>query len=120
MSYIDGFLIPVPATNKDAYITTSKKMTAFFERHGAVRIVECWGNDVFDGKIVDFKRAVAAREGESIVFSWIEWPSKDVRDRANRAMREDVELMDVDMPFDGKRMVFGGFDVLLDFKSKQP
>lgn len=115
MSYIDGFLIPVPAENRAAYTASAKKMTAFFERQGALRVVECWGNDIKDGKVTDFKRAVAAKAGENVVFSWIEWPSKEVRDKADKAMMEDPELKDMDMPFDGKRMIFGGFEVLLDY-----
>ena len=114
MSYIDGFVVPVPQGNKAAYLALSKQMTATFKRLGALRVVECWGSDVPDGKVTDFKRAVAAEGGENVVFSWIEWPSKEVRDKGNKAMMEDPAMKDMKMPFDGKRMIFGGFEVILD------
>jgi len=114
MSYFDGFVVPVPAGNKEAYLKSSRKMTTICKRYGATRMVECWGDDVPDGKVTDFKRAVDAKEGETVVFSWIEWPSKEVRDKGNKAMMEDPEMKDMDMPFDGKRMIYGGFATLLD------
>ncbi len=114
MSYIDGFVVPVPAGNREAYLAMSKKMTATLKRLGANRVVECWGSDVPDGKVTDFKRAVAAQSGENVAFGWVEWPSKETRDKGNKAMMEDPAMKDMEMPFDGKRMIFGGFDVLLD------
>jgi uncharacterized protein YbaA (DUF1428 family) len=118
MSYIDGFVVPVPVGNKDAYLAMSKKMTATFKRLGATRVVECWGSDVPDGKVTDFKRAVAAQSGENVAFGWVEWPSKETRDKGNKAMMEDPAMKDMDMPFDGKRMIFGGFEVLYDTSSQ--
>jgi uncharacterized protein YbaA (DUF1428 family) len=80
-----------------------------------VRIVECWCDDVPDGKLTDFKRAVKAEAGENVVFSWIVWPSKSVRDAANKKIMEDPRMRPPsDMPFDGKRMIFGGFEILID------
>lgn len=114
MSYIDGFVVPVPAGNKEAYRAAAQKAVATFQRCGATRIVECWGTDVPDGQVTDFRRAVAAPGGENVVFAWIEWPSKEARDKGNQAMMEDPEMKDMDMPFDGKRMIYGGFEVLLD------
>ena len=114
MSYIDGFVIPVPAGNKEAYRAAALKAVEVFKRCGAIRVVECWGDDVPDGKVTDFKRAVDAKEGETVVFSWIEWPSKEVCDKVNKEMREDPAMKDMDMPFDGKRMIYGGFAPLLD------
>jgi len=115
MSYIDGFVIPVPADKKQAYREMAAKASPIFKEYGATRIVECWGDDVPDGKITDFKRAVKAEPGENIVFSWIVWPSKEVRDAANQKMRDDPRMkMPPDMPFDGKRMIMGGFEILLD------
>lgn len=118
MSYVDGFVVPVPQGKKEAYRALATKMKPMFERLGAVRVVECWGNDVPDGKVTDFKKAVKAEPGENVVFSWIEWPSKQVRDAANKQMMEDPEMKNMDMPFDGKRMFFGGFEVMLDSKPR--
>jgi uncharacterized protein YbaA (DUF1428 family) len=115
MSYIDGFVIPVPTGKKQAYRDMAAKAASIFKEYGATRIVECWGDDVADGKVTDFKRAVQAQPGESIVFSWIVWPSKQVRDAGNQRMRDDPRMkMTPDMPFDGKRMIFGGFEIMLD------
>jgi len=115
MSYIDGFVIPVPSGKKEAYREMAAKAAVLFQEYGATRIVEAWGDDVPDGKVTDFKGAVKAEAGESIVFSWIVYPSRAVRDEANRKMRSDPRIkMTDDMPFDGKRMIFGGFEILLD------
>ncbi|MBC7975587.1 MAG: DUF1428 domain-containing protein [Myxococcales bacterium] len=115
MSYIDGFVLPVPAAKKQAYLEMAAKTAPLFREYGALQVVECWGDDVRDGKVTDFNRAVKAESGESVVFSWIVWPSKAVRDAGNKKMMEDPRMkMDGDMPFDGKRMIIGGFEVLLD------
>lgn len=114
MSYIDGFVIPVPDGKKDAYRASAVKAAQVFKRLGATRIVECWGSDIPDGKVTDFKKAVNAVSGENVVFSWIEWPSKEARDKGNKEMMDDAEMKNMDMPFDGKRMFWGGFEVLLD------
>jgi uncharacterized protein YbaA (DUF1428 family) len=115
MAYIDGFVIPVPAGKKDAYRELAARAAPIFKEHGALRIVECWGDDVPDGKITDFKRAVKAEAGETVVFSWIVWPSKDVRDAGNKKVMSDPRLSHgPDMPFDGKRLIYGGFELLLD------
>ena len=116
MSYIDGFVIPVPADKKDAYRALAAKVAQIYKEFGATRIVECWGDDLPDGKVTDFKRAVKAEEGEVVVFSWIEWPSKEVRDAGNKKLMEDSRIKPDDMPFDGKRIIWGGFDLLLDIK----
>src|SRR2546423_1729966 len=115
MSYIDGFVIPVPAANKEAFLQMARKTAPVFLEHGATRVVECWGNDVPDGKVTDFKGAVKAEAGENIVFSWIVWPSKAVRDAASKKIMEDPRMRPgSDMPFDGKRLIYGGFEVVLD------
>ena len=115
MSYIDGFVIPVPTGKRAAYKEMSTKAAAVFQEYGATRVVECWGDDVPDGKVTDFKMAVKAAAGENVVFSWIVWPSKEIRDKANEKIRDDPRMkMTPDMPFDGQRMIFGGFEVLLD------
>lgn len=114
MSYIDGFIVPVPAGNKDAYRTLAAKAAEVFREHGALRVVEAWGDDVPDGKITDFKGAVKAEPGEIVVFSWVEWPSKAVRDEASPKIMNDPRLKMEAMPFDGKRLIYGGFATLLD------
>lgn len=115
MSYVDGFLVPVPAGKREAYKTMAAKAAPIFQEHGAQRIVECWGTDLPRGKVNDFYTAVIAKEDENVVFSWIVWPSKHARDEGNKKVMEDPRLKDMsDMPFDGKRMIFGGFEILLD------
>jgi uncharacterized protein YbaA (DUF1428 family) len=115
MSYIDGFVIPVPADKKEAYREMAAIAAPIFREHGATRVVECWGDDVPDGKVTDFKRAVKAEAGESVVFSWIVWPSKAARNEGNRKVMADPRIQPgPDMPFDGKRLIFGGFELLLD------
>ena len=114
MSYVDGFVIPVPSGGRERYRAAAQKFHEKFKHLGAIRQVECWGDDVPDGKVTDFKRAVAANGAETVVFSWIEWPSKEVRDAANKKIIDDPDMKDMDMPFDGKRMIFGGFEVMFD------
>ena len=115
MSYVDGFVIPVPAGNKEAYRELATKAAPIFKEHGATRVVECWGDDVPDGKVTDFKRAVKAEDGENVVFSWITWPSKAARNAGMAKVMADPRMkMSDDMPFDAKRMIFGGFELLLE------
>jgi uncharacterized protein YbaA (DUF1428 family) len=118
-AYVDGFVAPVPDGNREAYLAMARKAATKFEEHGATRVVEAWGNDIPDGKVTDFRRAVQAADGENVVFSWIEWPSKAVRDEAWPKIMADPDMQPdhANMPFDGKRMFWGGFDVLLDTKA---
>ncbi len=109
-SYADGFVLPVPAANKDAYLKMAQDAWSNFKKHGATRLVEAWGDDVPDGKVTDYRRAVKAEEGETVVFSFIEWPNKATRDAAWAKMMADESMKpDGYIPFDGKRMCWGGF-----------
>jgi uncharacterized protein YbaA (DUF1428 family) len=116
MGYIDGFIVPVPAANKDAYRQMASKAAAIFKEYGAVRIVEGWGDDVPPGKVTDYNGAVKATGDENVVYSWIEWPSKAHRDAAWPKIMADERMKpdQANMPFDGKRMIYGGFAPLLD------
>lgn len=116
MNYVDGFVAAVPAANKDKYIEHAKQALPLFKEMGVIRMVECWGDDVPDGKVTDFRRAVQAKGGEVVLFSWMEWPDKKTRDAGMEKMMKDprFEAMGADMPFDGKRMIFGGFLPVLD------
>ncbi|TCW15191.1 uncharacterized protein YbaA (DUF1428 family) [Raoultella sp. BIGb0138] len=116
MKYVDGFVVAVPAKNKEAYRELAAKAAPLFKEFGALRVVECWADDVPAGQLTDFRLAVKAAEDEEVVFSWIEYPSKEVRDAANAAMMADprMKALGDSMPFDGKRMIFGGFSPLLD------
>ncbi|MET4577002.1 DUF1428 domain-containing protein [Ottowia thiooxydans] len=119
MSYIDGFVVPVPSDKRDRYVEMCKMFYLKAKKLGALRHVECWGDDVPDGKVTDFKRAVDAKAGETVVFSWIEWPSKEVRDAANKKMMEDPDMENMEMVFDGKRMIYGGFVPVFDGNASQ-
>ena len=116
MSYIEGFVLAVPSDNKEAYRAAAAKAWPLFKEFGATHHIECWGDDVPDGKTTDFRRAVKAEANETVVFSWIEYPSKEVRDAANKKMMEDPRMKEFgdNMPFDGKRMIFGGFVPIFD------
>ena len=115
MGYADGFLVPVPSANREAYRAVAASAAAVFREYGASRVVEAWGEDVPDGEVTDFRRAVKARDGESVVFSWIEWPSKEVRVESWKKIMEDPRMKPgEEMPFDGKRVIYGGFAPILD------
>ncbi|EIL7242159.1 DUF1428 family protein [Escherichia coli] len=116
MKYVDGFVVAVPADKKDAYREMAAKAAPLFKEFGALRIVECWAIDVPDGKVTDFRMAVKAEENEEVVFSWIEYPSKEVRDAATQKMMSDPRMKEFgeSMPFDGKRMIYGGFESIID------
>ncbi len=107
--YIDGCLIPVPSGNKDAYLKMATTHAQVLKENGATRVVDAWGDDVPDGKLTDYKGAVKARGDETVVYSWIEWPSKEVRDRGWEKAMADPRMKNLEMPFDGQRLVYGGF-----------
>jgi uncharacterized protein YbaA (DUF1428 family) len=111
MAYVDGFVLAVPTANKEKFIEHARRFDPVFMEYGATRVVECWGDDVPAGKQTDFQRAVQATADETVVFSWIEWPDKAVRDAGMAKMMEDPRMdpKENPMPFDGMRMIFGGF-----------
>jgi uncharacterized protein YbaA (DUF1428 family) len=116
MAYIDGFVVAVPTANKQQYRKQAKKMSALFKEYGARQQVECWGDDIPPGKLTSFPMAVKCKKDETVVFSWILWPSRAARNRAWKKLMTDPRMRPGNnpMPFDGKRMIFGGFDVMLD------
>ena len=114
MSYVDGVVAAVPEANKEAYIEHARQAAAIFREFGATEVVECWGDDVPEGKINSMHTAVQRKEGEAIVLSWIIWPSKDIRDAGWARMMEDSRMADQELPFDGSRMIFGGFNMVLE------
>lgn len=113
MAYVDGFLIPVPNARKDDYRSHEEKWWPWFRDRGATAMTVCWGDDVKAGKVTDFQRAVALEPDETVVFAWMSWPDRATRDKAFEGMDETTMVMS-EMPFDGKRMVFGGFTPILD------
>lgn len=117
MAYVDGFVIAVPTAEKEAYRKLSEEMAPVFRKHGATSVIECWGDDVPDGELTSFPMAVKCKEDETVVFSWITWPDKETRDAGNQRTMEEMEAAGMspeDMPFDGKRMIFGGFKTLVE------
>ncbi len=118
MAYIQGFVVAVPAANKEAYRKHAADAVPLFKEFGMTRLVEAWGDEVPTGKVTDFKGAVKAKPDEVIVFSWMEFPSKEIRDAANQKMMSDPRMKDMGagMPFDGQRMIFAGFSSIIDEK----
>ena len=116
MTYVDGFLAAVPNDNKDEFIEHAKAASVLFKEYGAVKQVECWGDNVPDGEVTSFPLAVKKKPDETVVFSWVVWPSKEVRDEGWAKMMEDERMKpeNMPMPFDGKRVVYGRFAVILD------
>ena len=112
-TYIDGFLAAVPTANREAYRAHAADAARIFRKHGALSIVECWGDDVPEGKLTSMPMAVQRNADETVVFSWITWPSKAVRDAGWKAVMDDAETPR-QMPFDGKRMIYGGFMLLVE------
>jgi uncharacterized protein YbaA (DUF1428 family) len=113
--YTDGFVVPVPEGNRDAYRQLAAKMAKVFRQHGATHVVEAFGDDVPKGEVTDFYRAVKAEPGEGVVFSFIEWPDKPTRDEAWKAIMADESLRPQgEMPFNGQRMFWGGFETIID------
>jgi uncharacterized protein YbaA (DUF1428 family) len=116
MTYIEGFVAPVSAANKEAYRAHSRSAAPLLVELGVARMVETWGDDVPDGKVTDFKSAVKAEAGETVVFSWFEYPSKSARNATNERMMSEPRMHEIgaSAPFDGKRMILGGFEAIVE------
>ena len=114
MSYVDGFVLAVPKASLDAYKALARKAGAVWKEHGALAYAECIGDDVPYGELTSFPRAVQAKEDEVVVFSWIVYESRAARDEIMKKVMADPRLDPSAMPFDGKRMIFGGFNVLME------
>ncbi len=113
MGYFQGFIIPVPEVNKGAYLKMAQESVPLFTDYGAQRIVECWGSDVPRGELTDMYGAVKAEKSENIVFSWIDWGTKEAFDKAHKDMGNDERMEEpAEMPFDGMRMIYSGFETL--------
>jgi uncharacterized protein YbaA (DUF1428 family) len=112
--YIDGCLTPVPRAREAEYREMSDKFAAILKEYGASRVVDAWGDDIPAGKVTDYQGAVKAKDDEVVVFSWMEWPSKEARDKGWDAAQKDPRMKSMNMPFDGQRMIYGGFAPLVD------
>jgi len=114
--YVDGFLLAVPTANREAYRQHAAEAAIVFREHGALSMVECWGDDVPEGKVNSMHTAVLRRDDETVVFSWITWPDKPTRDAGMQTVFADPRMPATmaAMPFDGQRMIFGGFEVIVD------
>ncbi len=115
MNYVDGFVAAVPTANRDAYLKHAEEAAIVFKDHGALNVIECWGDDVPEGKLTSFSMAVKREPNEAVVFSWVTWPTKEARDEGWKAVMADPRMQsDVNpMPFDGKRMIYGGFKMIV-------
>ena len=116
MDYIDGFVAAVPSANKERYIEHAEKTAAVFREYGALRVVECWGDDMPDGEQTSFSMAVKCRDDETVCFAWILWPSRELRNAAMEKLQADERFDPAKnpMPFDGMRLIYGGFEVIVD------
>ena len=116
MNYVDGFVCAVPTANKEAYRRQAELAAQVFKENGALGVVESWGDDVPEGKLTSFTMAVQRKDDEAVVFSWVTWPSKAVRDAGMKKTMEDPRLAPDKnpMPFDGKRLIYGGFQVIVE------
>ncbi len=114
MHYIEGFVAPVPAANRQLYIDHAKEAAAVFKDHGALKLVECWGDDVPEGEKTSFPKAVQCKDDEVVVFSWVVWPSREARDRGMKKIEADPRMEENPMPFDGSRLIYGGFEMVVE------
>ena len=121
MTYFEGFIVPVPEANREAYRKSAADAAPIFKEFGVTRHVEAWDSDVSEGKVTDFRKAVDAKADEKVVFSWFEYPDRATRDAANQKMMTDERMKDMgaNMPFDGKRMIMGGFESIVEEGSER-
>jgi uncharacterized protein YbaA (DUF1428 family) len=112
MSYIDGMIAAAPTADKQAYVDYARAVASIFKEHGATEVVDAWGDDVPEGRLTDFPRAVQATADETVTFSWVLWPDKATRDAGWSKIMEDPRMNEMKMPFDGKRLIYGGFKPL--------
>ncbi|MEM7206408.1 MAG: DUF1428 domain-containing protein [Pseudomonadota bacterium] len=115
MEYIEGLVAAVPTKNKDEFIAHARDAATVFKEHGAIQLVECWGDDVPAGEITSFPMAVKCKADETVVFSWIVWPSREARDAGMEGVMNDPRMSEEEnpMPFDGTRLIYGGFQMIL-------
>ncbi len=116
MNYMDGFVAAVPNDNKAQYLEHATMAAEVFKDHGALQVVESLGDNVPDGEVTSFPMAVKCEADETVVFSWVSWPSKEARDAGWEAIMADPRMQPDEnpMPFDGKRLIYGGFQMILD------
>jgi uncharacterized protein YbaA (DUF1428 family) len=116
MTYVDGFVAAVPTANRKTYKKYAEAAAVVLKEHGALKVVECWEDDVPEGKLTSFPMAVKRKDGEAVVFSWILWPSRNVRDEGMKKVMADPRLQPDKnpVPFDGKRLIYGGFEMLVE------
>jgi uncharacterized protein YbaA (DUF1428 family) len=116
MTYVDGFVAAVPTANREQYRKHAQETAQIFKKHGALKVVECWGDDVPEGQVTSFPMAVKRKEDETVVFSWITWPSRQVRDQGMKKAMDEPSMQPGahPMPFDGKRMIYGGFEAIVE------
>jgi uncharacterized protein YbaA (DUF1428 family) len=114
MTYVEGFIAAVPTANRDAYLEHARVASVVFKEHGALSVTECWGSDVPEGEVTSFSKALHRKDNETVVFAWITWASRSARDEGMKKAGDDARLQNIEMPFDGKRAILGGFDVILE------
>lgn len=114
MTYVDMAVYAVPTANKEAFVEHAEKVAAIFKKHGARSVADCWGDQVPDGEVTSLPMAVQCKDDETVAFSWITWASKEAHDEGMAKAMADMDAMDEPMPFDGKRMIFGSFETVVE------
>ena len=113
MNYVDGFVASVPTAKRAEFLAHAEAMGKLFKEYGALSVIDCWGDDVPEGKLTSFPMAVQCKPDETVVFSWITWPSRATRDESWKKLMADPRMQSAgEPPFDGKRMIYGGFEMV--------